>query len=62
MTKKFTDVEFEAEVSKRMAEHEVFMSFTNDDDANYFREWWDEKGNEQFESWIRTKFAKERGK
>jgi len=30
------------------ADHEVFLSFINDDDAVAFHEWWAEKGYQSF--------------
>lgn len=34
-----------------IAEHEVFMSFVNDKDAEMFCDWWNSKGLEAFQKW-----------
>jgi hypothetical protein len=53
--KQFKDVEFLYEYpSNHVCEHEVFMSFTNDDDAMSFRTWWDEDGSKLFAKWLKT--------
>lgn len=49
----FSDVDFPTEYpAKRVAEHEVFMSFNDDDDAVAFRDWWAEVGAEEFQDWL----------
>ena len=41
-----------------VAEHEVFMSFVNDDDALLFREWFDEIGEDLFNEWVKNNNSK----
>lgn len=49
----FTDFEFATEYpSHRVADHEVFMSFTDDDDAIAFREWLASDGLELFAEYL----------
>lgn len=60
MGKKFTDVEFKEEISSHVAEHELYLRFTNDEDAFDFREWWDDEGNQQFEAYLKEKFNNQR--
>jgi len=51
--KKFTDVLFpRAFPAQLLAEHEVFMSFTDDIDAERFDEWWQLEGSVQFQKYI----------
>ena len=40
----FTDCNFHREIRKHIDEHEIFISFINDDDAVLFYKWWNEKG------------------
>lgn len=35
-----------------VADHEVFLSFRNDDDAIFFREWWNDVGVKAFAKWL----------
>jgi hypothetical protein len=39
------------EIVTRPAEHEVFLSFVNDEDAVMFCEWLEECGFSEFEKW-----------
>lgn len=39
------------EVRLQPAEHQVFLSFINDEDAVSFREWWEAEGFKEFEKW-----------
>ncbi|MCC7424807.1 MAG: hypothetical protein IT428_31435 [Planctomycetaceae bacterium] len=39
------------EIRRSIADHEVFLSFNGDDDAQLFYEWWNERGWEEFELW-----------
>lgn len=41
----------ETETTVRFAEHEIFLSFTNDDDAILFYEWLNSKGKKAFVKW-----------
>ena len=55
-TEPFSDFEFVTEYpSSRVADHEVFMSFTNDDDAIAFREWLASVGLELFDEYLENK-------
>lgn len=54
----FSDVEFKTEHPVReVAEHEVLMSFTNDDDATKFHEWWHHEGAIAFNAYIKGQQA-----
>jgi len=54
--KPFTDVSFLGQFSPRtVAEHEVFMSFVNDKDAEEFGYWWNEKGAISFQKHLDKK-------
>jgi len=58
--KKFTAVRlYERYPQQDVADHEVFMSFTNDADALRFREWWEEQGTSAFGGWLSLKYPKE---
>lgn len=48
----FPDVEFTTELTVRPAAHEIFLSFTNDDDAVAFHAWWNVVGSAQFKKWF----------
>jgi hypothetical protein len=37
--------------TQSVAEHEVLISFLDDEGAEVFREWWAEKGQEAFDRW-----------
>lgn len=48
----FKDVELSRQYPAHdVAEHEVLLSFTHDDDAHNFREWWETKGSVAFNRW-----------
>jgi hypothetical protein len=50
---KFTKVSFNQEKRIHFGEHETLLSF-NDDEANWaFQEWWDIKGSELFNDWLK---------
>lgn len=50
---RFTDVELRDQYPQNdVADHEVFMSFRNDDDAAFFREWWEDEGAVAFGKWL----------
>ena len=38
-------------VEKRVAEHEIFLSFNNDEDAECFLVWWGRTGQSDFKAW-----------
>jgi len=42
-----------AEIVTRPAEHEIFLSFNDDQDAERFVEWWESVGFKAFEKWER---------
>ncbi len=44
-----------------LSEHEIFMSFDNDDDAQLFHYWWSTKGLSAFQKWA-NKEIKNRSK
>lgn len=49
----FKDVDFRTEYpTGHVAEHEVFMSFNGDSQAEAFREWWDESGASAFQEYL----------
>jgi hypothetical protein len=51
--KPFTAVDLPRQLpAKDVADHQVFMSFVNDDDAIDFREWWDDAGALAFAEWL----------
>ena len=53
MTKKIDKYTFNAENTYyRVPEHEVLISFNNDDDAYAFNEWWYKRGKEEFEKFF----------
>lgn len=39
------------EVERMIHDHEVFLSFVNDSDAELFHEWWNATGWESFRDW-----------
>ena len=41
------------EIVTRPAEHEIFLSFNDDEDAVRFAEWWESVGFKLFEKWER---------
>jgi len=51
--KQFTDVTFPRQYPRHdVADHEVIMAFRNDDDAEKFRQWWDEVAATEFYRWL----------
>lgn len=48
---KFDRVEIQQEIFRRLAEHEVFLSFTDDIGAEAFQDWWYNFGAELFGQW-----------
>lgn len=49
------------EIVTRPAEHEIFLSFNDDQDAERFAEWWESVGFEAFQAWERTYDGNEAG-
>lgn len=43
------------EITREVHEHEIFLSFTDDKDAELFSEWWNTKGWPAFEKWAAKK-------
>lgn len=41
-------------IEREIHEHEVFLSFTNDEDAYNFYDWWADEGEHLFNKWERT--------
>jgi hypothetical protein len=35
-----------------VADHEILLSFRNDEDAAFFHEWWEDGGNYLFREWL----------
>lgn len=51
--KRFTNVDFPSEYPfNKVADHEVLMSFLDDQDAFDFREWWEDEGSAVFLTWL----------
>jgi len=48
----FTEVSISDEKTVHFAEHEIYMSFTDDEGAEAFEEWWNEAGALNFQQWI----------
>jgi len=46
------------EIDRSIHEHEIFLSFVNDVDAEMFNDWWNTDGFKAFEKWA-TKHAKD---
>ena len=40
-------------------DHHVLLAFTHDDDAEFFREWWDEVGSAAFNEWHKKREVEE---
>lgn len=55
----FSDVEFRREYpGANVADHECFLSFTNDGDCCKFHEWWFVAGSQAFADWLRENPSK----
>lgn len=53
---RFTAVDFPDEYPRDdVADHEVLMSFNNDEDAIKFREWWHAEASVAFMAWLKEK-------
>lgn len=49
----FTDVTFRGDFPRQsVADHEVFLSFNGDSQAEAFHDWWDDEGAVQFQDWL----------
>lgn len=60
MTPPFTAVRFAGQYPQQdVADNEVFMSFLNDEDAIFFREWWNEEGAAAFQKWLSAREVEE---
>lgn len=47
-----TDCQIKTNKTVHFAEHEIFLSFTNDDGAVAFETWWNSLGKKQFLDWV----------
>lgn len=50
--KPYENVTLQGETTHHFAEHEILLSFLNDEDAAFFHEWWGDVGNFAFKKWI----------
>ncbi len=48
---KIDSITINASVVYRPAEHEIFLSFNNDSDAEMFYGWWNKIGENAFKAW-----------
>ena len=46
------DVDIKEEIVRASKDHEVFLSFNGDDQAEAFLDWWAEIGLQAFKNWI----------
>lgn len=53
--KQFTDVTLNRQITRDVHEHEIFMSFLNDEDAAFFDEWWNGDGSVLFQKFLDTR-------
>jgi len=42
---------FERQFTRDVHEHEILLSFNDDDGAVLFMDWWRQKGEKAFEAW-----------
>jgi len=49
----FTRVNFKGQAITYLPENEALMSFVDDERAYAFLEWWDRKGAELFNEWLK---------
>ena len=42
---------FKREIRRNIHEHEIFMSFVDDEGAELFDMWWRKEGNKAFQEW-----------
>jgi len=42
-------VEPQKQIDREIHEHEIFLSFNSDDEAQHFHEWWNMEGFDSFE-------------
>lgn len=59
MNKKFDRVEIKDEITTHLAEHEILLSFFDDDGAYSFSEWFEEEGKILFQNWLRKQDTSE---
>ena len=45
------------EIHATVPEHQVLLSFVNDDDAMTFFDWWEDEGAYLFEQWVKGESA-----
>ncbi len=46
------DVDIKDEIIRASKDHEVFLSFNGDDQAEAFLDWWADHGLQAFKNWI----------
>ena len=51
MTKSIEEPDLRTTIERDIHEHEVFISFVNDEDAVLFHEWWQAHGWKAFKKW-----------
>ena len=57
--KRFTGVTLNRQITRDVYEHEIFMSFLNDEDATFFDEWWNGDGSVLFQKFLDTREIEE---
>ena len=50
--KRFTAVSLDRQITRDINEHEIFLSFLNDEDAAFFDEWWNGAGSVLFQKFL----------
>lgn len=48
----FTRVDLATETDIHFAEHEILMSFYDDEGCEAFQQWWNEEGSILFNNWL----------
>lgn len=51
-TERVTQVDLPREIRRDIHEHEIFLSFVNDEDAALFAEWWHGGGAVLFQKYV----------
>lgn len=49
------NIKLERELTVRLPEHQLGLSFNNDSDTEVFEEWWSDIGKELFEDYLLDK-------
>ena len=55
MSEKFERVSIKREISRDIHEHEIFLSFHDDEGAEYFSYWFESEGRKQFADYLKRK-------